>query len=95
MLYMIVERFAGNDMRPVYRRLRERGRGLPHGLAFVASWVEPDFSRCFQLMDTDDRSLLDRWMAHWAGTGVSFEEVVPVIPGAEAQRLVEGAGGGT
>jgi hypothetical protein len=90
MLYMIVERFADSDMRPVYKRLRERGRGLPRGVAFVASWVEPDFSRCFQLMDTDDPLLLDRWMEHWEGTGVSFEEVVPVITGAEAQRLVEG-----
>jgi hypothetical protein len=90
MLYMIVERFAGNDMRPVYARLRERGRGLPDGLAFVASWVETDCSRCFQLMETDDRALIGEWMRHWDGTGVTFEEVVPVMTGAEAQRRAEG-----
>ena len=90
MLYMIVERFAGNDLRPVYRHLRAHGRGLPDGLSFVASWVESDHSRCFQLMETDDRALIDKWIEHWEGTGVTFEEVVPVVTGVQAQALVEG-----
>jgi len=39
MLFMIVERFENDDMLPVYRRLREGGRGLPEGLRYVDSWV--------------------------------------------------------
>lgn len=94
MLYMVVERFADNDMRPVYRHLAARGRGLPAGVRFLGSWVERDHSRCFQLMEADHRELLDRWMDHWAGTGVSFEEVVAVMTGDEARRQVEQGGSG-
>lgn len=43
-------RGTGNDMVPVYRRVREAGRMLPAGLEYVDSWVEPTFARCFQLM---------------------------------------------
>ena len=54
MLFMVVEHFRDNDMVPVYQRLREAGRSLPEGLEYVDSWVEANFSRCFQLMRCDD-----------------------------------------
>ena len=38
--------------------------------------------RCFQLMETDDRALLDRWISNWQDL-VDFE-VFPVITSAEA-----------
>ena len=50
MLFMIIERFRDNDMVPIYRRLRDRGRSLPDGLEYIDSWVEPNFARRFQLM---------------------------------------------
>ncbi len=50
MLFMVIERFAANDMVPVYQRVRSEGRMLPDGLEYVDSWVEPNFARCFQLM---------------------------------------------
>lgn len=84
---MIVERFAGNDMVPVYRRLRERGRVLPAGLEYVDSWIEPSFARCFQLMRCDDARLLQEWVLGWRGTGVTFE-IVPVVPSKETQQVV-------
>jgi hypothetical protein len=31
MLFMIVERFKDRDAVPVYRRVRDAGRGLPDG----------------------------------------------------------------
>ena len=54
MLFMVIERFEHNDMIPVYRRFRESGRQLPEGLAYVSSWIEVGFGRCFQLMETTD-----------------------------------------
>ena len=54
MLFMVIERFRDNDMIPVYEKLRDAGRMLPEGLRYVDSWVEPNFSRCFQLMECDD-----------------------------------------
>jgi len=38
-------------MLPIYKRLRDGGRMLPDGLRYVDSWVEPNFARCFQLME--------------------------------------------
>ena len=57
MLFMVIERFHDNDMVPVYQRLRNAGRSLPAGLEYIDSWVEPNFSRCFQLMRCDDLKL--------------------------------------
>lgn len=88
MLFMVVERFEGNDMVPTYRRLAEAGRGLPDGLTYVDSWVAADFSTCFQLMETEDAALFQQWALHWRGTGASFE-IVPVTPSAAARAAVE------
>lgn len=87
MLFMVIERFEGNDMVPVYERLQEQGRGMPAGLKYVASWVEPNFSRCFQLMECEDAALLQRWALHWRGTGATFE-FVPVVESAQTRELV-------
>lgn len=88
MLFMVIERFRDDDMRPVYRRLRDQGRGLPEGLRYLDSWVEPGFARCFQLMDCDDARLLQEWVLHWRGLGVRFE-IVPVVPAKDTRALVE------
>jgi hypothetical protein len=82
MLYMIVESFRNQDAAPVYQRFREQGRLAPDGLIYVSSWVDTQLQRCFQVMETDDRNLLDQWMANWADL-VDFE-VIPVMTSAEA-----------
>jgi hypothetical protein len=87
-LFMVIERFAGNDMLPVYQRVREAGRGPPDGLKYLASWVEPSFARCFQLMECDDLRLLQKWVLHWQGTGTSFE-IVPVVESSQTREVVE------
>lgn len=87
MLFMVVERFANQDAIPVYRRVRDRGRQLPEGLTYVGSWVEPNFDRCFQLMECDDLRLLQEWVLGWRGSGVTFE-IVPVVPSAETREVV-------
>ena len=86
MLYMIVEHFKNYDALPVYQRFRERGRLAPDGVGYVASWVDEQFQRCFQLMETDDRKLLDQWMANWQDL-VDFE-VYPVLTSQEATEKI-------
>ena len=63
-LYMIIENFRSGDAVPVYRRFRERGRLTPRGLSYVSSWVNERLDRCWQLMETEDRALLDEWIAN-------------------------------
>jgi len=87
MLFMVIERFRDNDMVPVYRRVRDQGRKLPAGLRYVDSWVEPNFSRCFQLMECDDLRLLQQWVLERRGTGITFE-FVPVVGSKETQETV-------
>ena len=83
MLFMVIERLGGREgAAAVYRRFRERGRMTPDGLKYVASWVEPDYGRCFQLMECDDPALLDLWAARWRDL-VEFE-IVPVVTSEEA-----------
>jgi len=62
MLFMVIEKYRDGDAKPVYRRFNEKGRMCPHGARYLSSWVTTDFERCFQVMDCDDRMLLDEWM---------------------------------
>jgi hypothetical protein len=80
---MVVEEFV-HGARPVYERARDRGRLLPDGLEYVDSWVAEELGRCFQLMETDDPALIDRWIAEWDDL-VRFE-VVPLVSSSEAAR---------
>ena len=82
MIYMVIEHFKNGDAKPVYRRFREKGRLAPEGLTYVTSWVEENLQRCFQLMETDERKLLDEWLANWSDI-VEFE-VFPVMTSKEA-----------
>ena len=86
LLYMIVEHFKNGDPLPVYRRFREHGRLAPEGLNYVSSWVDVKLERCFQLMEADDVSQLDEWIANWSDI-VEFE-VYPVITSKEAADRV-------
>jgi hypothetical protein len=81
-LYMVIENFKNGDAVPVYRRFRDRGRLAPEGLSYISSWVNDQLDRCYQLMETEDRALLDRWIANWSDL-VDFE-VHPVITSKEA-----------
>jgi hypothetical protein len=85
-LYMVIERFRGGDPVPVYRRFRDRGRLAPEGLRYVASWVTADFQRCYQVMECDERVLLEAWIAQWRDL-VEFE-VIPVRTSADAVALL-------
>ena len=87
MLFMIIERFRDNDMVPIYERVRDNGRSIPDGLKYIDSWVEPNFSRCFQLMECDDLRMLQAWVLQWRGAGVTFE-IVPVVSSARTREVV-------
>jgi hypothetical protein len=87
MLFMVIERFRDNDMVPIYKKVRDEGRRIPEGLRYIDSWIEPNFSRCFQLMECDDLLLFQEWVLQWRGFGVTFE-VVPVVPSKETREVV-------
>ena len=85
-LYMVIEHFKDKDAVPVYRRFRDSGRMAPEGLRYLSSWVDDRLERCYQLMEANDRALLDQWMANWSDL-VDFE-VHPVMTSNEAAEKI-------
>ena len=81
MLFMVIETLRNQDAKAVYRRLRDKGRAMPAGLTFLSSHVTADLSRCFQLMETSDVTLLQRWVVEWSD--LAAFEIVPVVAGGE------------
>ena len=89
MLFMVVEHFKDRNPAPVYKRFAEQGRLMPDGLNYVSSWIEVGMDRCFQVMETEDPALLQKWVSNWSDL-VDFE-VVPVVTSAEMQDLFRSA----
>jgi len=85
-LYMVIENFRNGDAVPVYRRFRDRGRLAPAGLSYVSSWVSDKLDRCYQLMEAEDRALLDQWIENW--TDIVDFEVHAVISSTEASERI-------
>jgi hypothetical protein len=56
------------------------------GIEYRGSWVTDDLRRCFQVMECNDRGLLDQWIANWSD--LTAFEVIPVITSAEAVERV-------
>jgi len=48
--------------------------------------VTEDLRRCYQVMECDDRALLEAWMARWNDL-VDFE-VLPVLSSAQAAARI-------
>lgn len=86
MLFMVIEHFYPGAAPEIYRRVRDSGRSLPEGLVYVDSWVEPNFARCFQLMECNDLSLIQQWVLQWADMGTF--ELVPVVTSARTREIV-------
>ena len=62
---MIVESFHAGKLDEVYSRFHEKGRMLPVGLLYIDSWLSKDGSKCFQLMETDNKTLFSAWIEKW------------------------------
>jgi hypothetical protein len=86
MLFMVIETFRAGDPVPVYRRFRERGRLMPEGVVYWGSWVTDDWRRCFQIMESPNRLMLDQWIANWSD--VADFEVIPVMTSADAATAI-------
>ena len=86
MLFMVIERFRPGQAVAVYRRFRDKGRMAPPEVVYHASWVDMDFSRCFQVMEAPDETKLREWAANWEDL-VDFE-IIPVRTSSEAATAI-------
>lgn len=84
MLFMVIEHFDQARVKDIYRRFHERGRLMPEGLRYVDSWIQADFARCFQVMECDDVTELQKWVLEW-GDLARFE----IVPLASSKATAE------
>jgi hypothetical protein len=86
MLFMVIERFKTGKAPEIYRRFCECGRMAPDDVKYVASWVDLEFERCFQVMEAESESRLREWTQHW--DDLTDFEVVPVRTSADAAAIM-------
>jgi hypothetical protein len=79
MLFMVIEHFK--DAAAVGARFEAKGRMLPDGVVYHASWVEPGGARCFQLMEAPSAEALQAWTRRWED--LADFEIVPVLTSQE------------
>jgi hypothetical protein len=91
MLYMVIERFKEGVAPEIYQRFCEKGRMMPEGLNYISSWIDVDLKMCWQVMETDDFMLFDRWIQNWRDL-MDFE-IVPVRTSAEVREMMQRANG--
>jgi Protein of unknown function (DUF3303) len=87
MLFIIIEHYKNRDAKAVYKRFQEKGRMMPEGMKYLGSWVEPNFDRCFQVIESSEESLIQKWTRNWKDL-IEFE-ILPVLSSAEAASLNE------
>lgn len=75
MLFMVIETFRNGDADAIGERFGQKGRMLPEGVTYHASWVDRDHMRCFQIMEARDAELIDKWADGWRDL-VDFEIVL-------------------
>ena len=87
-VYMVIEQFKEGAVPEIYRRFSEKGRMMPEGLEYISSWIDQDFKSCWQLMQTTDPALFQRWIDNW--NDLMEFEIVPVRTSAEAAEIMRG-----
>jgi hypothetical protein len=81
MLFMVIEQFRNHDPNPVRERFLRDGRMLPDGVVYHASWIDPQNTRCYQLMEAPDLDKVRQWTQSWDDI-VDFE-ILPVLTSQE------------
>ena len=81
MLFMVIERFTPENLKRVGERFRKSGRMMPEDVVYHASWLEPDGSRCFQVMEAPSRERLQVWVDRWRD--LMEVEILPVLTSAD------------
>ena len=61
MYYMITATFKGDDVKDIIKQAKEHFLRPPDGIERIDTWIGMKGRRCFQVLRTDNESLLQRW----------------------------------
>ena len=81
MLFMVVEQLKNGEVEAIWARFVSKGRMLPEGVIYHASWIDPARVRCFQVMEAVSPEALKAWAGYWDDL-VEFE-IAPVVTSQE------------
>lgn len=81
MLFMVIENFKKGKIEQLELRFKQRGRMLPEGVVYHASWIDAGNLRCYQVTESPNRDLMKTWISNWDDL-VDFE-IIPVVNSAE------------
>ena len=87
MLFLVIEQFRPDSVETIGERFRSKGRMLPDGVTYHASWVDPRAARCFQIMEAPSAETLGTWTRCWDDL-VDFQ-IIPVVTSAEFWNQVQ------
>lgn len=85
MLFIVIERFRGSAAPGAYRRFNEQGRLAPDDIKTHGSWVAADLSLCVQIIEAENLSSVQRWVANWLDL-IEFE-ILPAASGSAVAQL--------
>ena len=88
MHYLVIEKFK--DAPTIYERLAEKGRMMPEGLNYISSWIDHNLKTSWQIMETGDFVLLERWIDNWKDL-MDFE-IIPVHNSADVREMMQAKG---
>ncbi len=83
---MIIETFHPGKVKNLYQRFEEKGRLMPEGVNYINSWINPEISICYQVMESDSEVKIHEWISNW--NDLADFEVIPVITSAQAKEKV-------
>ena len=61
MHYMITATYSGEDVLNLQKYAKGRHLTLPDGVEFIDAWISVNGRRFFQMMKTDNETLLEEW----------------------------------
>ncbi len=67
-------------------RLEEKGYMLPSGILHLATWIDADLNRGFELIKTYDLRLIRKWMLKW--TDIADFRAVRVLSPEQAHNAM-------
>jgi mannose-1-phosphate guanylyltransferase len=83
---MIIEKFHPGKVKNLYQRFEEKGRLMPDGVNYINSWIDPEISICYQVMESDSEVKIHEWISNW--NDLADFEVIPVLTSAQAKEKV-------
>ena len=81
MLYLVIETFRNANPVPIGERFKSKAGCYPRAWTYQSSWIDREIRRCYQIMESENPTLLADWTKNWNDL-IDFE-IIPVQTSAD------------